>query len=123
IPNERRHALIVAALAMRVKAAPPLVPAQVSIELWMDVVQLMEDGDEFFVKVLVQESRHAEHHMIEDLAAIHEIALDAIKGAAPVAKETASLEPQGRDSCLQAVSASGSSPGHADEQARGIDVP
>src|SRR5262249_50483467 len=120
--GELGHAAVVFALAAGVKVAAAVVAAEVAVEEWADVVELVEDRDEFPVEILVEEARQAEGHEVEELALAMEIALHLIKDIAARAREGAAAKAQRGDAGLQAVWLRVARLQAADEEAGRVDV-
>src|SRR5689334_10650325 len=57
LPSQPGHLVVVFLLTVRMDAVPTAMPAQVAVEVRVDVVQLVKQGDELVVEILVEESR------------------------------------------------------------------
>ena len=68
--SELIHLAIVALLAARVHVTSTTESPNVTVKLGTDVIQLVKDGDHFFFKGQIEESRQEEREDIQRLAAL-----------------------------------------------------
>src|SRR5258708_1340202 len=110
------HVVIVAALAASVKSAASLMPSQIAFESSADVIKFVEKRDELVVEILIEETRQAESHQVEHLAAVDDVALHLEERAVPSPREPAMSKAKRRDSGLQAEGSAAACLRHAEQK-------
>src|SRR5262249_45244300 len=83
--GEIGHVLVVAPLAMGVDCVPSLMASQIAVKSWPDVVELVEQGDELVIEVLVEKTRQTKRHHVKHFLVADEITLHLVRNAAPPA--------------------------------------
>jgi hypothetical protein len=94
--DEFFHVEIVAGFGMRMDFATPGVPSQISVEYWADVIQFVENGNQFLFKRLIQKTGQAKREQVEHFPVVDEETLHLIFERTVSANQCAMPEPHRR---------------------------
>jgi len=100
-----RHLLIVESLAARVNRIAAAVPAQVAVECRTNMVQFVEQRDEFLVEIQLQKARETKRHQVKHFAPADEVALHLEDDVLAPPRQGSVAEAERRHSGLEPVSA------------------
>jgi hypothetical protein len=116
------HLAIVVVLRAAVNRVFACESADVSGEFWADVIELVNDGDQFFVEGLVEESGQVEGKDVLDFCLVDEDLLHFVTVPSANLGEFATTKSKRNQASLQAPGSFVSAPNESDEDLRGLDV-
>jgi hypothetical protein len=99
------------------------VASQISVKAWMNMIQLVKDGNHFLVKRLVHKSGQTECDVVEHFHAVEQMPLNLKGATASAHMHGAVWKPQRSDACLQAVTGASAREAHAYKQPCSVDMP
>ena len=120
--HESAHRPVVLALAVRVHVVAAVHAANIAVELRADVIQLMENRDQFFPERMVEKPRQIEGEDVEHLAVAVVETLERPAATAAARQERAVLKPHRRELGLQAMRDAAAGLGESDRHLVDADV-
>ena len=120
--REDVHLGIVLFLAASVDVAAAAKASDVAVELWANVIQLVQNGDELFLERLLQKPWQIEREDVVHLTFVEVQSLDRPLLTIAHRCERAVLKPHRSELGLQSVENLGSRLGKTDSHARHVDV-